>query len=44
MLERGQDREEKIPDFEEVIDLVRAPIVYRIRFEPDERPVELVPH
>lgn len=36
MLERARQRGEKVPDLENVIDIVLAPIVYRILFEPAE--------
>lgn len=41
MLQRGRRRGETVPDSEEIIDLLLAPIVYRVLFEPDEVPVGL---
>jgi hypothetical protein len=41
MLQRGRRRGETVPGLEEVIDLLLAPIVYRILFEPGEVPVGL---
>ncbi|WP_149957376.1 TetR/AcrR family transcriptional regulator [Zafaria cholistanensis] len=38
MLERARHRGEDVPDLEDVIDLVLAPIVYRILFEPGKLP------
>ncbi|GGI01729.1 hypothetical protein GCM10007170_41840 [Arthrobacter liuii] len=36
ILERAHERGEQVPDLEDVIDLLLAPIVYRILFEPEE--------
>jgi AcrR family transcriptional regulator len=36
MLDRAQPRGETVPDLEDVVDLVLAPIIYRILFEPGE--------
>jgi AcrR family transcriptional regulator len=44
MLERGRRRGEAVPDLEDVVDLLLAPIVYRILFEPGELPVEAARH
>lgn len=41
MLERGRRRGEPVPELEDVLDLVLAPIVYRILFEPGELPPDL---
>jgi AcrR family transcriptional regulator len=41
MLGRGRRRGEAVPDLEDVIDLLLAPIIYRILFEPGEVPAGL---
>ena len=41
MLERGRRRGEWVPDLDDVIDVVLAPIVYRIIFDPDDVPTGL---
>ncbi len=43
ILERGRARGEAVPDVEDVLDLVLAPIVYRILFEPGALPTGLAP-
>jgi AcrR family transcriptional regulator len=41
MLGRGRQRGEAVPDLEDVLDVVLAPIVYRILFEPGDLSTEL---
>lgn len=43
MLERARQRGEAVPDLEDVLDVVLAPIVYRILFDPGDLPSGLAP-
>lgn len=43
MLERARQRGEAPPDLEDVLDVVLAPIVYRILFDPGDLPSCLAP-